>query len=242
MSLIALLSSLTVAQAWALAVAAVGVIVGSATLGAWVQSARGQGKLNEKEITIFDLKREKGEVETQRDAAKRSLEWAVDAVKAAARERQALAGKSEFLERWITYINAPNDVSRKLFVDHVCALWKNSQDYNIAVDRAGLQLTDVQIQQGLSSELRALLIQSGLKESDLQLARGQSPMVGPFVFEKPKPNQGSAKVHKQARAMVHKYGTGILVVKTIKFYDGTVYQVPQEIATIVHMRPDCGPH
>jgi hypothetical protein len=60
--------------------------------------------------------------------ADRNFSGATDAIKNIARERMAIEAKAEFLEKFLTYRNAPGDVSRKLFENYVCALWKNAEE------------------------------------------------------------------------------------------------------------------
>lgn len=150
-----LLRSFTVSEWWALAGAFVALVVGSVSLGGWVQSVRDDSKLREKDTVISNLNRRISAIEKERDEARRNFDEAT-------RTLQQVAGKAVFLDRWLSYKNVPGDISRKLFVDHLCDLWKRSREYSIRVTSGPIDITPDQIRGGLSPELRQLLVDNGV--------------------------------------------------------------------------------
>lgn len=239
-SLIAILRRLSAKQWWGLGAAIVTLVVGLVALGGWVQASRDDDKIAEKNRTISRLSAEKNTATGQLNDAQRNLASVTAMLKQSASDQDALAGKAEFLERFLSYELAPESVSRKLFVDYVCALWKQSERHRVQIDRSPLHITDDQLRMGISPELRSFLIQSGVSEFFLQRASSPAPapaQVFPSVSRtpvvSPTPGEAIATVQKQIQGMV--------LTKTIHFYDGTTYTVPQDVAFEVHNRPNCGP-
>jgi hypothetical protein len=112
----------------------------------------------------------------------------------------------------------------------------------VQVTKVSLQLSDDDIHQGVPADLRRMLLKSGLSERTVpakfeQLAN--SPKISPLA--------GVPRGTKRARASdeeiseIKKSAKNIYLVKTIRFKDGTDYQIPQEIATSVYDNPSCTP-
>ena len=101
-------------------------------------------KIREKDITIAKLESRVNELDKLQKDNLAKADSAADVVKGMERNYRALRGKSEFLERFLTYRNGPSDISKKLFVDHVCALWKQSAEYNIHLYDFKLELNQNQ--------------------------------------------------------------------------------------------------
>jgi hypothetical protein len=247
-----LLRSLTVVQFWGIVVAAVGVIGGSAGVGAYFQEARDDDKIMEKNIKLSNITTELAQLKTSNDAKINELngkleqysanfDAVTDAIKNSARNLIALKSKEEFLERFLSYKIAPGDDSKKLFVDYVCALWKQSQDMNVRVDSQPLNISPEQIRAGLPNDLKAALIDKGVPAIFFDNARilPAPPQASPFPnvsrspIVSPSPTEAIATIQKQASSMQ--------MVKTIHFYDGTDYRVPDEIAAAVHTDQRCSP-
>lgn len=242
-----ILRHLTVAQAWALGVALTAIIVGSVALGAWVQSASDDDKIAQKNSRIAQLEneganklREKDnsivQLQRQNDELNAKIGGAQDALKTMNNSYRAIKGKAEFLERFLTYQISPSDISRKLFVDHVCALWKQSQEYDIHLDRAHLDVTPDQIRRGLSPDILRFLLDNGVPSELLSQARQPDvrPQASPLPrIPDPTPTFAAAQVQKHAQSLT--------LVKIVRFYDGTTYKVPDEIAAAVHSNRDCAP-
>ena len=109
-----LLLSITVGQAWALGSSIVALLVGSFILGNFIGSfvsAAKNAKLSDAneglQVTINTLK---------------------DSLNTASERYQQLDAKTEFLNRYVSYLVAPNDsTSKQLFVDVVCSMWRDSE-------------------------------------------------------------------------------------------------------------------
>jgi hypothetical protein len=216
-----LLGRLTVKQFWGVAVALVALIGGSIGIGAWVQSARDEDKVADKNRVISDLGGKINTINGQLEEARRNFDGATDAIKSAARERQALEGKASFLERFLSYKVAPSGQSGKLFIDHVCALWKNSEDRSVHWSYGGLNVTEDQIRGGLSPELRRLLIEKGVPEEFFQKAQNVAPIrTSPSAHVARTPPTASdaiAVIHKQVQLITLVRQSNSMMEQFIRF-------------------------
>jgi hypothetical protein len=96
--------SLPAKAAWGIAGTAVALIVGAVTFGMWIQSIKDEGKA--------------GELQRKLDDANGKVEAMIGMLNDANRKERAAAGKTEFLERYLSYINAPSAPGAKsTFVD-----------------------------------------------------------------------------------------------------------------------------
>jgi len=245
--LVVLLRSLTVGQAWGIAVAIVALIGGSAGIGALVQSVHDEEKVAQKDRTISELTDQKNSTvaelkDRERQALDRERQATanVEGVTSVlanmqARER-ALKGKAEFLERFLTYRLQPSDLSKKLFVDHVCALWRQSQELSIHVEFGRLDVTPFDLRRGLTPEVRKFLEANGVSGSLLDQAAGPEPA---RVFpQAPQVTRTPANAIEQLEGQVQ----GVMLKKGVTFFDGATYRVPDEIAVAVHGNSNCAPH
>ena len=234
-----LLRKLTVPQIWGLAVALVALVGGSVGVGAWVQSARDDDKIMEKNLEIANSSSKYDQLKVETDnktnqlntkllEAERNFNGATDEINEIGRARLALETKSEFLERFLSYRNAPYDnIPRKLFEDYVCALWKHAEERRVQVESRPVNISPDQIRGGLSPELKQLLISRGVPEIYFEHAMRGETLVSPSSGE------AIATIQQQAQALS--------LVKIVHFFDGTIYQVPEEIALAVHTNPACAP-
>jgi hypothetical protein len=215
-SLLAILRSLTVAQAWSTAGAVVAVLIGAFLLGGFVQSVRDDSKITE--------------ISAENRTLKSGIETLSSALSTAQKTQELLEGKAEFQNRYLTYLIAPSSaVSDKLFVDFVCALWKQSQKHRLQTERKRLEFTIADLRQGLSPDMRALLLKEHVSPEILD--RIQAGLIG----------QLRTDVEKDL-INVNRTLSGVAVVKTVTFFDGTKYTVPNEIALAVHMKAECAPN
>jgi outer membrane murein-binding lipoprotein Lpp len=216
-SLLELLRSLTVAQTWSAAVTVVSVLTGAFLLGGLVQSVRDDSKITE--------------ISAENRTLKSGIETLSSALKTAQDAQELLKGKAEFQNRYLTYLIAPSSaVSDKLFVDFVCGLWKQSQKHRIQTERRRLEFTIADLQQGLSPDMRELLLKHGVSPQILD--RIQAGLIG----------QQQIPSLERDLNNINKTLNGIVVVKTVTFFDGTKYTVPDEIALAVHMKAECAPN
>ena len=119
---------------------------------------------------------------------------------------------------------------------------KISEERNVQVTKISIQLSDDDIRQGVSSDLRHMLLKSGLSERMVptkyeQLANASkiSPPAGvPRGMKRPRASDEEiSEIKKSAK--------NIYLAKTMRFKDGTDYQISQEIATSVYDNPSCTP-
>jgi hypothetical protein len=241
-TLVSLWKALTVGQAWTIAAAAIAVLVGAASLGGWVQSGRG-----DREIANLDAKNHS--LSEQIENLKRALDAAGEMARNSNVNTQVLEGEIEFLNRFVSYIRSPNEVSKTLFINMVCAMWREAETRRVHIDRAPLALSSTQIQAGLSPEIKALLISHGISPSDLYRA-GQPPTrtvqptvqrANPITAPKLNPIIEPDPDVQRAQSIVQKQANTISVTKTVTFPDGLRFEVPSEIAFAVHTKAECAP-
>jgi hypothetical protein len=172
----------------------------------------------------------------------RGLEGLGQALKSSEITRQSLEGEVEFLNRYLSYATSPNDASKATFINLVCALWKESEKRRVHIDRSPLDIPQIQIQNGLSPELRALLERYGISRETLDRASQPSVVVqpvgvAPFTINRTAPNFPA----QEAVATIQKQARNIGLIKVVTFADGLRFEVPPEIALTVHTRADCSP-
>jgi outer membrane murein-binding lipoprotein Lpp len=228
--------SLTIKQTWGLGFCVAAVIGGSVALGSWVQSARDDDKIAEKNGKIAELNSRIDDLGKQQKDDQAKIDGASSAVKAMSRRYNALKGKSDFLEHYLTYVNSPIEASRKVFINYVCALWRQSEEYSIHVDRAPLDIRAAEIMIGsVTPELREFLLSQGIPDEFLDRATTPAPSPSTVVSRRPPYTQ------EDAAATVQKMASGITLEKIVHFFDGTSYRVPNEIAVAVHLDSNCAP-
>lgn len=225
-TLIALLHGLTPAQAWKLGGAMIAAAVSLVTFGGWIVAVSEKAEVAKREIAIVDLKGD--------------LEKATKFIKGDGHQYQQLAAKSEFLERYLAYKIAPGDLPKKLFADHVCALWRRAAQYAVGAQLGSLDLEEADIRLGLPERIKELLRKQGVEEEWLARATDTEGIasVAPSVLRQ---FQGQKLTRDEAIARIRKYSMGAEVRKVITFSDGSQYQVPTEIAVEVHSRGNCAP-
>jgi hypothetical protein len=216
---------------WTLSGAVVVLLVGTATLGGWVQSVRDERSSAADEAKIDQLN-------SKLDEANGKIQTMIGMLKDAAARDNAIESKSEFLDRFLAYKIAPNDASKTTFIGYVCALWKNSEQHRVRVDEAPLMLSPDNIRGGLSPELKRLLEAKGISpiffdHAEHPTVTRVSPLPLPTPVVSPTPAEAISTIQKVARSE-H-------LAKSVHFYDGTTYQVPDEIAFAVHSDPQCRP-
>jgi hypothetical protein len=244
----ALLRTLTIGQAWALAGAIVAVIVGSAAVGALIQSVHDEEKAAEKDRIVAELKnraveelidknRALSELAGKERKANANVEGAKNALAQMEAADHALKGKAEFLERYLTYNLDRGGSSKNLFIDHVCALWMQAQEYNIRVGQGRLEVSNSQLRLGLAPEVRKFLQSNGVSFELLdQAAVPDAPRVSP-IPRPPDVTRSSQIAIDRVQEQIRR----IPLTKIVRFYDGTTYKVPDEIAVAVHSDSTCRP-
>lgn len=255
-TLLDLLRSLTVPQAWAIGVAVLGLVMGSFAFGVLIESGRGRIVANskdaeiaaltstlsttrlEKDQTIANLHTKNGELNRVVEALKGTLSSTLTG-------KELFEGKAEFLNRYVAYVQTKNDVSKKLLVDVVCSMWKETQKRRIQVQRSPIVIPVDNILRGLDSDTEQLLLRNGVAQevlSRIQRPDTRSTAVGPFSsISKSADVQRNTTVQRDAIAALQKSTQSISIIKVITFFDGSQYQMPQEIAVAVHMKSECAP-
>lgn len=244
-----LLRSLTLSQAWAIGAAVVALLGGTFGLGAFIQSSRDDGKVNEltakqatanleKDHTIADL-------ETKNSDLKRTIDTLKGALESALNQKESLDGKAEFLNRYLSYVQGPNGVSKKLLVDVVCLMWKETQKRRIQIDRQPVEISVDKINRGLDQDTQRLLSKSGVSPETIERIRQpEAFVVGRFAVSpsvvKVDPTQ-VLRVRDEAVTTLQRQIQDVKVIKIITFFDGSRYQMPDEIAVAVHTKPECAP-
>jgi hypothetical protein len=233
---------LTVGQSWTLAVTAAGLLVGAVTLGGFIQKAQGDAQAAVLERAISDVNTKNNSLSTEIGDLKRGLDTLGKMLRNSESNEQSLKGEVEFLNRYLSYQIRPNDASKALFVNMVCAMWRESARRRVRIDHVPLRITSDQLQRGLSAEIRGLLVQHGVSSTTIQKAAGPPVIerqvgVAPFVVRRDEPNPDV----QRAISEVQKQAGAIGLTKTVTFPDGLSFDIPPEIAFVVHTRTDCAP-
>jgi hypothetical protein len=112
--------SLSVKQLWALAGLIVTVLGGAFGFGAFVQKTANESSALGKDCEISDLNTRNVDLQRTVDTLTKGLEQSSS-------EIDTLTLKSEFLNRLAGYLQGKDDISKKLLVDVVCSMWKQSE-------------------------------------------------------------------------------------------------------------------
>jgi hypothetical protein len=225
--------SLNITQLWVLAATAVAYTVGAFGFGSFVQkTANGSAELvRNQEIATLT---------TQNGDLQRGVDALTDRLKTAFSEKQQLKAKAELLTRLVFYLQSHDDTSKKLLIDVACSMWKESEGHTIQIIPGPIQFSPLDLTNGLPPDVEKLLISRGV--SNEQLRQIREPV-----------NSGSANVEKTIRVQrqqmqraqaitdVTRQAGLVEVIKTITFPDGSQFQMPQEIAAAVHLKPECAP-
>jgi hypothetical protein len=238
--------ALTVGQLWAIAVAFVALIGGVFAFGVFVQSVRGSGDAFAKDERIHQLTTELSGKERQNGDLQRAVDGLTNQFKMVLDARDALDTKAEFLNRLVSYLQAGDDTSKKLLVDVVCSMWKESQKRRIRLVREPVNVSLESMRRGLPPDVEELMVARGGASREMlqRIRRNDFPTeaarVGPVTVQRPLAVNPSNN-RDQAAATIQKHAQGIEVLKIVSFPDSTNYQMPQEIAAAVHMKNECAP-
>jgi len=149
--------ALATRQLWAVAAAAMAILVGAFALGHFA------ARLETNELTFENLR------------LKSELDGVIAHSKA---ELATQRTKAELLTRLNAFLERGSAAEKKRLSDVVCLIWKESQERKISVVQGTMQLPT--ITESLSPSVRALLISQGISAQDLDsLRRAGSGIVSP---------------------------------------------------------------
>ena len=236
---------------WVLGGICITVTGGAAAAGGFVQKMASEiGNLSKDR----EISRLTGKVE--------GLERGVDFLKTKLEEQighsQALETKGELLNRLVGYLQGKDEVSKTLLVNVVCSMWKESEKKKIRLQQERIQIRSEDIKYGrLDPEIESLLVSRGVSSQTLAIAQtvpprgvelrrqnlaSDDPVLQRQLRAKDDPVlQRELRARDEAVGEVMKYASDVQVIKIVSFPDGTRYQLPQEIATTVHLKPECAP-
>jgi hypothetical protein len=244
--------SLTVAQAWVLSASVVAVLSGTFGLGVFFQSLLHNATISGKEREISRLNAEldsvrlanqgaTAELRQQVADARRTSEALEKGLAAAIGDRDAFEGKAEFLHRYIEYIQTHHEISKKLLVDVVCKMWRDTQRRRISIERQPLEVSAGSLASGLDAETMDLLMKNGVSSELIERVQRPENFVNRAVVQPFDRTENPEEVRERALSSIVKQASGISVVKFVTFFDGMRYQMPDEIAAAVHTHPECSP-
>jgi hypothetical protein len=180
----------------------------------------------------------------ERNEAQRLSDNAQAMLRSETADREALQAKAEFLERALTYRMAATPAARARLVDHVCALWSQPAKFRTQTEQAPVAITAAELRRGLPADMSTYLVHEGVPAMFLQQAQGARPgQVPPQTYATPLLSNflTTPSVADEAVDRILRQTQSLRAIKAIRFYDGTVQQVPQEIALAVQTRADCVP-
>jgi hypothetical protein len=274
-SLIKLAGSLKPGQLWGLLGALAAVIVGSFALGGVLQSGRDDATVNARDQQIISLKSDIAtrdqqagslnmkfadqfnSLNTKLGDQSRTIAELTKNLTGSLNEKDMYELKAELLDKYLAYTLIHSEVSKTLFVNVVCSLWKESEKDRISIHRDRPDITANQIRTGLDPATEALLRMNNVPENLIDRIRtpekfveaqpsriNVSPSVAPVIVQRPQvfPGQQADQIRQNASEQVEKYLSGLNIIKVVSFPDGSQYRMPDEIALAVHTNPECAPH
>lgn len=254
---------LTAGQAWKLGGTVLAIVLAVAAAGRWVEGWQ-------RDQAVADAIAPKNAQISELSGKVDQLEGAISAAAAANEDLDArLADTKRFIafaDKYITYLQSEHDPARSIFADHVCMLYRESQeaDIGVNVDRTSLddvmravrgpQTRDWLVALGISQaladeivELNTVGIRRALPNISRTVNRSVEPAsvarVAPFNVN-PRPISASDPRAQQIAADVAKRLSGQAgeLIKVVSFQvEGRTYSytMPPEIAGIVHNKAEC---
>lgn len=225
--------SLSITQLWWLAAAAIAYTVGAFGFGVFVQKTADFSAELVKDQQTAKLTTQNGDLQ-------RSLDALLERLKTAFSEKQQLETKTELLTRLVFYLQSHDDTSKKLLTDVVCSMWKESEEHKIRVTPGPIQLNPVDLTRGLPPDVEKLLLSRGVSATQLRQIR-EPGAFGSTSVEKTIGVQRDQAQRVEAINNVERQAERVEVIKIVTFPDGSQFQMPQEIAAAVHLKPECAP-
>jgi hypothetical protein len=227
--------SLTITQLWALGATAAAFTIGTFGFGIFTAD-----QVKNPEITALTTKN--GDLE-------RNVTAITGRLKATLTEAQNLKTKDELLTRLVYYLQSHDETSKKLLTDVVCSMWKESEEHAIRLKQGSIELTPLDLANALPPEVEKILASRGVSDEQLRLIRepinSGSASVNPVAdFQKVIRVQQQAMQtmqREQAIVDVTDQAGHVETIKIVSFPDGSQFQIPQEIAAAVHLKPECAP-
>jgi len=238
-----IIRGLNTGQVYAILLFAIGIFGAGFGFGERLSSAKYDRELSDKSA---NYEHQLDEAKQQLTEAKQAREGAVNFAAITHHESRAYKAKAEFLNRFLSYLqdNTPGGAMEKLFVDHVCVLWRQTQRDIFSIESNTLTLQDLARDRPLSPAAIAALAAFGIDNSEINEYRelvGRRSLIEPqanrFPLSQTADFQRLQNLESQFQGRVEKGVT----TKTVRFFDGSSYDIPQPIATQVHFRADCKP-
>jgi hypothetical protein len=248
-----ILSGLRPPQLWGLGSSIVVLFIGSLGLGTFIEKTQSQNALLEKNMRIAELTNNSSSIVFSKDKEisklgeeindlKSVIQFVRDKLKDKESIYFRLETKSEFLNRYVSFMTAKDDFSKKLFSDYVCVMWKNSQERRLHIDQGRINISVDDLKRGISPNVQLLLQNYGIDPSLIsQMNRlekeSDRPVPQPFIRNNPFISPQHSHIEDELDSRLQK----VHITKTVTFFDGTKYEVPEEVAIDVHTRADCVP-
>jgi len=256
--------SLAPGQGFRVVVIGGALLVGAAGLGAFLQGGHDHHNLGRKQdrvaTLVGGLRSSNGELERRyadlivESGELRQRYAALEASLAASRaDRRALAGETEFLNRYIAYEGLSHGAGAKSadprpLIDALCSLWKSNDRQFTSFESSPLRLSPPDFDQGrVSSELQTLLVENFVSLDPIQqirLASSAQPSQGaPSKAGKPRSHQAlpGNSTSPPPLASIIRQAQAIKVLKSVTYLDGARYEIPKNIAIALQIRRECLP-
>ncbi|MBY5868403.1 hypothetical protein [Rhizobium leguminosarum] len=262
-----LLGRLTTGQAWKLGATVIGVLLAAAAIGSRIENWQRDKAVTQavapKVQEIAGLSSKNVELANEVDVLKSSIAAQQDEVRALDARITNAQRFIIFADKYLTYLSTNEDPARSIFADHVCMLYRQSQQAEVdgvSMDTTSVARTlsnpsapgakELLITSGLSPtlvdeliELHARGIQRSLPSisKEVGYAVAPTPQVSPFprISNPATPQRVIAEVTKSLSANLGQ------LVKVVTFHlNGRDYRytMPPEIAGLVHNNPTCRLH
>ncbi|MGO8468351.1 hypothetical protein AB9F45_27710 [Rhizobium leguminosarum] len=263
-----LLGRLTTGQAWKLGGTVIGVLLAAAAAGNRIESWQRDKAVTEavapKVQEIAGLSSRNVELAKEVDALKASITAQQDEVRTLDTRITNAQRFIIFADKYLTFLSTNEDPARSIFADHVCMLYRQSQQADVdglSMDTSSVARTlsdpsapgakELLIASGLSPTLVDELIEldaRGIQRSlpsiskEVGYAVAPTPRVSPFPQVSPRPPSPQRVVADVTKRLSANAGQ---LVKVVTFHlNGKDYKytMPPEIAGLVHDNPACRLH
>src|SRR5262249_30318513 len=139
------------------------------------------------------------------------------------RDKTAVEAKAEFLTRFVYYTVSDDDMSKKLLVDTVCSMWKQSETKRVGVSQGPISVSLDEFRRGISPDVREYLVAHGV---DSNLITQIQDTVSMLSGDGQLFNVSKKPALDRAIAIVQKQSSHLALIKTVAFADGSRFELP----------------
>lgn len=221
------------------------------SLSEWVENLNYTKQITAKEIEVSSLQRDLKTITLELEEAKSetmsAIELSSNFAQAANRKAASYRAKSEFLNRYLSYLQSPetDGVMHDLLVKHVCRLWHDNKQEIFELRSNQMFLEDFAWRQKPTPKMILALQKVGVTEAILyeylaldrkvREASGSTEVLKDVVA----PNASDYQRHQKLQGELTLRVDKIPISKKVVFFDGSEFDLPPAVATEVHEGSNC---